>query len=112
MSAHASSSLNSYIDVNKIMNFYQFSGSQINMSSGSGFGSPVGGDIGAQIRQTIEKLKNNVTETNGELDRCKQDQEAFSVEYYSFREQNQRYEAMLQQVLYDHSSEIRGLRST
>jgi signal transducer and activator of transcription 5B len=77
----------------------QFSGSQINMSSGSGsgFGSPVGGDIGAQIRQTIEKLKNNVTETNGELDRCKQDQEAFSVEYYSFREQNQRYEAMLQQ---------------
>jgi len=74
----------------------QFSGSQINMS-GSGFGSPVGGDIGAQIRQTIEKLKNNVTETNSELDRCKQDQEAFSVEYYSFREQNQRYEAMLQQ---------------
>lgn len=90
-------SLNSYIDVNNIMNFYQFSGSQINMS-GSGFGSPVGGDIGAQIRQTIEKLKNNVTETNSELDRCKQDQEAFSVEYYSFREQNQRYEAMLQQV--------------
>ena len=92
------SALNSYIGLNKIMNFYQFSGGQINMS-GSGFGSPVGGgDIGAQIRQTIEKLKNNVTETNGELDRCKQDQEAFSVEYYSFREQNQRYEAMLQQV--------------
>ena len=61
------------------------------------FGSP-DADIGTQIRQKIEQLKASVTETSQELDRCKQEQEAFTIEYRSFQEQIRRYEAKVQQV--------------
>merc|ERR1712018_394743 len=61
------------------------------------FGSP-DADIGTQIRQKIEQLKASVTETSQELDRCKQEQEAFTIEYRSFQEQIRRYEAKVQQL--------------
>ena len=77
-------------------NFYQFSGGG-NMANNPTFGTAAA-DIGSQIRQTLENLKGKVSETGVELDRCRQEQEAFSVEYYTFKETNHKYEILLQQV--------------
>ncbi len=66
-------------------------------STGGGFGSG-DGELATQIRQQLELLKSKVTETGLELDRCRQEQEAFSVEYYSFRESSLRFENLQQQV--------------
>ena len=67
-------------------------------SSSSGF-VPAEGELASQIRQQIEILKGRVSETGVELDRCRQEQEAFSMEYYSFREMAQKCESMQQQVM-------------
>ena len=66
-------------------------------SSSSGF-VPAEGELASQIRQQIEILKGRVSETGVELDRCRQEQEAFSMEYYSFREMAQKCESMQQQL--------------
>jgi len=73
----------------------QFSGGG-NMANNATFGTAAA-DIGSQIRQTLENLKGKVSETGVELDRCRQEQEAFSVEYYTFKETNHKYEILLQQ---------------
>jgi len=59
---------------------------------------PAEGELASQIRQQIEILKGRVSETGVELDRCRQEQEAFSMEYYSFREMAQKCESMQQQL--------------
>ena len=53
--------------------------------------------MAAQIRQQISTHKQKVQETGAELDRCRQVQEAFSVEYYTFREKNVQFESFVEQ---------------
>ena len=55
------------------------------------------GDMATHIRQQIAILKQKVQGTGVELDRCRQEQEAFSVEYYTFRERNVQFESFVQQ---------------
>ena len=57
-------------------------------------------ELAMEIRQQIEQLKAKVGETGIELDRCRQEQEAFSVEYYTFRDNTAKFENMQQQVKY------------
>lgn len=52
--------------------------------------------MASHIRQQIAVLKQKVHETGLELDRCRQEQEAFSVEYYTFRERNIQFESFVQ----------------
>ena len=52
--------------------------------------------MGAHIRQQIPILKQKIQETGIELDRCRQEQEAFSVEYYTFRERKVQFESFVQ----------------
>lgn len=61
--------------------------------------SSAGTDTGIadQIRQQITSLKQRVQETGLELDRCKQEQEAFSVEYYHLQEKNIQFQSFVQQ---------------
>ena len=81
------------------MSRYNFSRifSQHSAASPSGF-VPAEGDIASQIRQHLSNLKVKVSETGAELDRIRQEQEAFSMEYYSFREMSGKFESMKQQV--------------
>ena len=74
----------------------QYSGAGV--MGGGGYGSSGEGEVASQIRQQIEVLKGKVAETGVELDRCRQEQEAFSVEYYTLRESHVKYENMEQQV--------------
>ena len=62
------------------------------------WGHTTEGDIASQIRQHLSNLKVKVSETGAELDRIRQEQEAFSMEYYSFREMSGKFESMKQQV--------------
>ena len=61
--------------------------------------SAVGADseIGQKIRQQLVLLKQKVGETGTELDKCKTEQEQFSVEYYACRENSSRLQALQQQ---------------
>lgn len=71
-------------------------------SGGATFANPADNgevDLAAQIRSEIELLKGKVTETGTVLDRCRQEQEAFSMEYYTYKENNAKFESMKQQVL-------------
>ena len=77
----------------------KYSASSSLAGTGSGFASAEG-EVASQIRQQIENLKGRVSETGMELDRCKQEQEGFSVEYYTFRESQTKVESMQQQVHY------------
>ena len=56
----------------------------------------------AKVKRCVEfskvNLKVKVSETGAELDRIRQEQEAFSMEYYSFREMSGKFESMKQQV--------------
>jgi hypothetical protein len=68
-------------------------------AGGATYGSTVDDvELATQIRHQIELNKAKVSETGTELDRCRHEQEAFSVEYYTFRENNVKYESMQQQV--------------
>jgi len=60
-------------------------------------GPSVDSEMSTHLRQKIAELKQRTLETGAELDRCKQDQEAFSVEYYTFRERNLQFETFVQQ---------------
>lgn len=53
-------------------------------------------DIAAQIKQQIGVLKQRIQGTGTELDRCRHEQEAFSMEYYHLQEKNVQYESLLQ----------------
>ena len=61
--------------------------------SGSGLDS----DVATEIRQQIAMLKQRVNAAGGELDRCRQEQEAFSVEYNTFKERNVQFEQFILQ---------------
>ena len=79
----------------------KYSASSNLAGSGSGFASAEG-EVASQIRQQIENLKGRVSETGVELDRCRQEQEGFSVEYYTFRESQTKFESMQQQVIFNY----------
>lgn len=49
------------------------------------------------IKQQLSVLKQRVTESGNQLDHCRQGQEAFFVEFYSYKERSSRYEALLQE---------------
>lgn len=53
--------------------------------------------MAAHIRQQIAVLKQKVQETGHDLDRCKQEQEAFSMEYYTFKERGSQLEQFVMQ---------------
>jgi signal transducer and activator of transcription 5B len=54
-------------------------------------------EIASKIRQQLVLLKQKVGETGAELDKCKTEQEQFSVEYYACRENSSRLTALQQQ---------------
>ena len=54
-------------------------------------------EIASKIRQQLVLLKQKVGETGAELDKCKTEQEQFSVDYYSCRENSNRLQALQQQ---------------
>jgi len=55
-------------------------------------------ELASQIRQQIEVLKGKIHETSVELDRCKQEQEVFSGDYFLFRENKAKFDSMQQQL--------------
>lgn len=59
-------------------------------------------EIATKIRQQLTVLKQKVTETATELDKCRTEQEQFSVEYYSCRENSNRLQALQQQHAEQH----------
>ncbi len=84
------------------MSFYHWQYSLTPNLAGFGADQQVGGEghnneLAAQIRQQIEILKGKVSETGMELDRCRQEQEAFSMEYYTFKENTAKLESMVAQ---------------
>ena len=54
-------------------------------------------EVGIKIKQQLVLLKQKVGETGAELDKCKSEQEQFSVEYYACRENSNRLTALQQQ---------------
>ena len=54
-------------------------------------------EVGIKIKQQLVLLKQKVGETGAELDKCKSEQEQFSVEYYACRENSNRLQALQQQ---------------
>ena len=75
-------SLWSSVMLNVYINFMLYSFQAPNLSCG---GDP---QVGSQIREQITALKQRVQETGADLDKCRQEQEAFSVEYYTFKERD------------------------
>ena len=66
-------------------------------------------EIAVKIRQQLALLKQKVTETATELDKCRTEQEQFSVEYYSCRENSNRLQA-LQQQHGDQNAQVKALK--
>ena len=58
-----------------------------------------GESMDVQIKQQIKFLRSQYNETLMELDRCKQEQEAFSVTYHTFMENKNKIEQMAKQVI-------------
>ena len=54
-------------------------------------------EVASKIRQQLVSLKQKAGETGAELDKCKTEQEQFSVEYYACRENSSRLQALQQQ---------------
>lgn len=69
-------------------------------SSGPASASSVAGgeSVDMQIKQQIKFLQSQHTETSMELDRCKQEQEAFSVTYHNFIENEAKQSQMAKQL--------------
>ena len=82
--------------------YYYHHRSQYSVSSTSmaedGFPASGEGKLSTQIRQQIEILNGKIAETGVDLDRCKQDQENFRLEYYKSRESNAKFQSMEEQV--------------
>ena len=55
-------------------------------------------------------MKQKISETGGELDRCKTEQEQFSVEYYACRENSGRLTS-LQQQHGDQNPQVKALKA-
>jgi len=71
--------------------------SQHSAASPPGF-VPAEGDIASQIRQHLSTLRTKISECGAELDRIRQEQEAFSMEYYTFKEMDGKVQNMKQQL--------------
>jgi len=67
-------------------------------------------EVANKIRQQLALLKQKIGETGGELDRCKSEQEQFSVEYYACREHSSRY-TNLQQQHGDQNTQVKALKA-
>jgi len=59
-----------------------------------GTSNPVEQSLEQQIRQKLSLLKQKVAETGQELESCKQEQEAVTMEIYSFKENDAKYEQL------------------
>ena len=68
------------------------------------------GDVANKIRQQLAIMKQKIGETGGELDRCKNELEQFSVEYYACRENSSRL-TNLQQQYGDQNHEVKALKA-
>ncbi len=73
--------------------------SPVAASASSGDGAGGGESMDVQIKQQIKFLRSQYNETLMELDRCKQEQEAFSVTYHTFMENKNKIEQMAKQVI-------------
>merc|ERR1712012_241582 len=67
-------------------------------------------EVANKIRQQLALLKQKIGETGGELDRCKSEQEQFSVEYYACREHSSRYTNLRQQHG-DQNTQVKALKA-
>jgi len=67
-------------------------------------------EVANKIRQQLASLKQKIGETGGELDRCKTEQEQFSVEYYACRENSGRLTS-LQQQHGDQNPQVKALKA-
>ena len=67
-------------------------------------------EVANKIRQQLALLKQKIGETGGELDRCKSEQEQFSVEDYACREHSSRY-TNLQQQHGDQNTQVKALKA-
>merc|ERR1719210_1053565 len=63
-----------------------------------------------KIRQQLAIMKQKIGETGGELDRCKNELEQFSVEYYDWRVNSSRL-TNLQQQYGDQNQEVKALKA-
>ena len=75
-----------------------------------GIGAAADSEIATKIRQQLTLLKQKVGETGAELDKCRTEQEQFSVEYYSCRENSNRLQA-LQQQHGDQHQQVKALKA-
>ena len=73
-------------------------GGSFSASGGSQASSSGGESVDMQIKQQIKFLQSQYNETSMELDRCKQEQEAFSVTYHTFLENEAKQKQMAIQV--------------
>jgi len=69
----------------------------INTQFSLGSNNPVEQSLEQQIRQKLSHLKPKVTETGSKLERCKHEQEAVTMEIYTFKENDAKYEQLKQQ---------------
>ena len=67
-------------------------------------------EVANKIRQQLAMMKQKIGETGGELDRCKNEQEQFSVEYYDCRVNSSRL-TNLQQQYGDQNQEVKALKA-
>ena len=67
-------------------------------------------EVANEIRQQLALLKQKIGETGGELDRCKSEEEQYSVEYYACREHSSRY-TNLQQQHGDQNTQVKALKA-
>jgi len=73
-------------------------GGSFSASGGSQASSSGGESVDMQIKQQIKFLQSQYNETSMELDRCKQEQEAFSVTYHTFLENEAKQKQMAIQL--------------
>ena len=67
-------------------------------------------EVANKIKQQLAIMKQKIGETGVELDRCKNEQEQFSVEYYACRENSSRL-VNLQQQYGDQNQEVKALKA-
>ena len=67
-------------------------------------------EVASKIRSQLAMLKQKISETDDELKVCRTEQEQFSVEYYSCRENSNRLTA-LQQQHGDENPQVKQLKA-
>ena len=74
------------------------SGGAMNRGNFTSASATTGESVDLQIKEQIKVLRTKYSETVMELDRCKQEQEAFSVNYHTFMEKSAKQEQISKQV--------------